>query len=254
MYSITRYAASFAFIAALGLPNITLAYTLKLTDYGNPIRWRGNKVALRVDPKLEQAMGKDVRSAAIMATEAWRGFADVPDVNIEDGNPPEYNANRRGNAIYYLDKWPFESNQLAVTLVTYRQTGEVIGVDVLVNGSKNFTVLPSENPDSGQTQDYDLAAVLTHEMGHVLGLGESYDHPDATMWPQIRTGEYKQRTLDDDDQEGVIAAYAAPIADSQFGCSVGRLGGSEGGLTAPLALAGLALLVSRGMRRRSRGC
>jgi hypothetical protein len=140
-------------------------------------------------------MGTDVRGAAVMATEAWRGFPNVPDVVIEEGAPPAYNANKRGNAIYWLDKWPFESNQLAVTLVTYRQTGEVIGVDVLVNGSKNFKVFP-EDDKSENAIHYDLAAVLTHEIGHVLGLGESYDHMDATMWPQIRTHELKQRSLD----------------------------------------------------------
>jgi len=42
MHSITRCAASLAFIVALGLPGVTFAYTLKLTDYGNPIRWRGS--------------------------------------------------------------------------------------------------------------------------------------------------------------------------------------------------------------------
>jgi MYXO-CTERM domain-containing protein len=228
---------------------VTFAYTLKLTDYGNPIRWRGNKVALRVDPKLERAMGTEVRSAAVMASEAWRGFSDVPDVTIEDGAPPEYNANRRGNAIYYLEKWPFESNQLAVTLVTYRQTGEVIGVDVLVNGSKSFK-LYSEGEQPQQAEQYDLAAVLTHEIGHVLGLGESYDHPEATMWPQIRTGEFTQRTLADDDQDGVIAAYAVPIADSEFGCSVGRGASSQNSAVfAPIALAGMLMLWSR---RRAR--
>lgn len=251
MYSLSRTAACLAFIAALALPNVTFAYTLKLTDYGNPIRWRGNKVALRVDPKLEQAMGTEVRAAAVMASEAWRGFADVPDVTIEAGSPPEYNANRRGNAIYYLEKWPFESNQLAVTLVTYRQTGEVIGVDVLVNGSKHFKLYPEGDQTNSQGEQYDLAAVLTHEIGHVLGLGESYDHPEATMWPQIRTGEFTQRTLADDDQDGVIAAYAAPIADSEFGCSVGKPGRSQSSTLAPIALAGLLLVAAR-LRRRTR--
>jgi hypothetical protein len=50
----------------------------------------------------------------------------------------------------------------------------------------------------------------------------------------------------------VIAAYAAPIADSQFGCSVGQLGSSQNGFLAPLTLCGLALLISRANRRRTR--
>ena len=248
MFSTTRCAASLAFIVALGLPSVTFAYTLKLTDYGNPIRWRGDKVALRVDPQLVDAMGADVRGAAVMASEAWRGFENVPDVIIEDGAPPAYNPNKRGNAIYWLDKWPFESNQLAVTLVTYRQTGEVIGVDVLVNGSKNFKVFP-ENDASENAVHYDLAAVLTHEIGHVLGLGESYDHTDATMWPQIRTHELKQRSLDTDDEEGVIAAYALPLAESQFGCSVGHFASLNDGVVGPIALAGMLLLLGKRRKR-----
>jgi MYXO-CTERM domain-containing protein len=191
-----------------------------------------------------------VRAAATMASDSWRGFPGVPDIEIEKGAPPAYDANHRGDAIYLLHDWPFEANQLAVTLVTFEQNGEVLGVDVLVNADKSFALLAE--PNAAATDHYDLAAVFTHELGHVLGLDESFDHPEATMWPQIRMGEFHQRVLSDDDEEGVIAVYEAPMPKQvEQGCSVVMSNARRSPPALSAALFGLAgLFLSR---RRGRG-
>jgi hypothetical protein len=197
-------------VAALfGLPVKAEAFALKTTDAGKPVRWQHDRVELRIDPALESAFGKEaVRDAAVVAGEAWRGLANAPDVVIADGAPAAYDAKKRGNGIYLLNDWPFAHDQVAMTITTYTASGTIVGVDILVNGERSFDMLPE--PSNGAPQ-HDLAAVLTHEVGHALGLAHSEEDPDATMYPHIRAGETHQRSLSSDDEAAIMEAYAAAM-------------------------------------------
>lgn len=245
-----RCISSLLFVVGLALPSTSQAYTLKRTTTGEQIRWARERVALRIDPALEHMLGAaNVRAAATMASDSWRGFPGVPDLEIEQGAPTPYDANHRGNAIYLLRHWPFEPNQLAVTLVTFEQNGKVLGVDVLVNADKSFALLGQTDPAA--TDHYDIAAVLTHEFGHVLGLDESFGHPEATMFPQIRLGEFHQRELSVDDEDGVIAVYEAPMPKPfEQGCTVTAPNAHASSTAFPIACcAAVGLLLARRRRR-----
>lgn len=99
---------------------------------------------------------------------------------------------------------------------------------------------------------YDRVAVLTHEVGHFLGLGHTQEGlgtaADPTMSPQVATCESDKRTLEDDDVAGLCFLYPAGgftgrcggladqgsyVSNVPFGCSSG----------APSALNALWLLV-----------
>jgi hypothetical protein len=192
---------------ALVRPQFAHAYMLKTTKTGHRVRWTTPVVTLFVDDKLEQAYGADVvRTSLAIATDAWRGLDNVPDVVVSDSPAVGYDTQTRTNGVYLMSPWPFAHEQLAVTVSTYDLDGHMIGVDVLVNGESDYALLP-DGTDSHITSHHDLAAVLTHEMGHVLGLDESPDDRDATMWPYIRGGDVHQRTLSEDDEAGIVAAY-----------------------------------------------
>jgi hypothetical protein len=95
---------------------------------------------------------------------------------------------------------------LAVTVATFRiKTGKILDADILINANYKFAWLPEHG---GATDTFDLLSVMTHEMGHVLGLGDAYDQPPATMWPQVTPGDTFQRDLDADDEAGAQQAYA----------------------------------------------
>jgi hypothetical protein len=244
--------APLVFIFMLWLPNVSAAYGVKLAASGNDVRWRGHDVTLRIDPALERLFDAgQVRSAAVMASEAWRGFGNTPDITIEAGEPSAYDASNRGNGIYLLPRWPFDPLQVAVTVVTFGQDGELLGVDVLVNGQAQFALF-AENQAAAPTNSYDIAAVLTHELGHVLGLDESYEHPEATMFPQIGLGETHKRVLSADDQQGVMEIYSTPMSAAKVGCSVSEPGATTRGGTLAAVVVGLSGLFGARTRRRSR--
>jgi len=194
---------------------------LKTTKTGHRVRWTVPVVTLYVDGQLTDAYGDDVvRTSLTIATEAWRGLDNVPDVVVSDLPATGYDSQSRTNGVYLMRPWPFAREQLAVTVSTYDLDGHMIGVDVLVNGDSDYALLP-DGDDSTLSPHHDLAAVLTHEMGHVLGLDESPDDRDATMWPYIRGGDVHQRTISEDDEAGIVAAYKDVLYESNLpvGCT-----------------------------------
>jgi hypothetical protein len=231
------------------------AYALKTTKTGQRVRWSSPVITLSVDEKLEGYYGKEeVLSALRMATDAWRGLDHVPDVMISDQPAPGYQANARTNGVYLMMPWPFAREQLAVTVSTYDLDGHMIGADVLINGESDYAMLPDLQDAPGMTH-HDLAAVLTHEVGHVLGLDESPDDPSATMWPYIRGGDVHQRTLSEDDEQGIVAAYKDVVFDTDLpaGCIQASVLGARPDVgTTQLAGLGVVLLIAaqRLVRRR----
>jgi len=210
------------FIILVAAPSTANAYTLKTTSDGSQIRWSYNAISMRYDPRLEMLLDREsVNAASVMASEAWRGFGDVPDVLINNGkpdNPAGFNSDKPTNGIYLADPWPYEPEKLAVTVTTYEEsTGRLLDADILVNPKVSFAILPEYEPVCG-SGSYDFVSILTHEFGHVLGLGESYDDPMATMWPQIACDETHKRSIEDDDEMGILAAYSGSSPDEAAGC------------------------------------
>lgn len=225
------------------LPTQAFAYALKTTEQGQPVRWQRAQIELKIDASLSDALGEEAtRSALAMASDAWRGLANAPDVLIGDGSPAPYSAEVRNNGVYLLADWPFEDDQVAMTVTTYTLTGEILGVDILVNGERAFGMLTEEEESEGAAPAHDLAAVLTHELGHALGLAHSDEDPDATMWPHIRSGETHQRTLSEDDEQGILEAYAAPMTVAKTAMACSAVGPGVGGSSGLMAMIGLALV------------
>jgi hypothetical protein len=197
------------------------AYTIKQTENGATVRWHSPTVVLRVDESIDQFFG-DMNARAIIAdaAAAWGGLEGVPVLLISEGSPGERgfhsdrNGHRGSNGVYLVEDWDMAESSLAVTVATYEsRTGRIVDTDILVNANHPFDDVPT-GPEH-HNRAYDLRGVMTHEMGHVLGLGESYEERMATMWPNIARGETHQRNLHEDDENGALEAYAgAPLAET----------------------------------------
>lgn len=101
---------------------------------------------------------------------------------------------------FHTDGWPSElqPGALAQTVLHVGPGGALRDADIHVNGHDHrFSA-------DGRPGAIDLRAVLTHEIGHVLGLGHSSDRT-ATMF--ATSSGLRWRSLEKDDQDGVCALY-----------------------------------------------
>ncbi|MDI7278015.1 MAG: hypothetical protein QME94_18705 [Anaerolineae bacterium] len=97
----------------------------------------------------------------------------------------------------------------------YASTGQVAEVDTVMNSSHPWLVdqpsVPGASVDDscGNYDYYDVQNILTHEIGHWMGLDDLYSDPeeDLTMYGYGAKGELKKRTLGPGDELGIEALY-----------------------------------------------
>jgi hypothetical protein len=108
-----------------------------------------------------------------------------------------------------LITWAYTSPYaLGITYIRYiPDTGEVVDVDTIIN--KRFTWYWSNQANCAYNGVYDAEDILTHELGHWMGLDDTYDasFQDNTMFGYGATQEVKKDTLTTGDAAGVFAIY-----------------------------------------------
>ena len=150
------------------------------------------------------------------------GLASIAFSQLDDVacHKTEYNkGGTNANIIMFQDdKWIYQGvdNTLAKTTVTFDgDTGEILDADIEINhANNNFTI-------SDMVIDYDLESVLTHEVGHFIGLDHTLDF-SATMYAGYEPGTTEQRTLEEDDILGACEVYPP---ERQATCSADPSGG-----------------------------
>lgn len=131
------------------------------------------------------------------------GFSDCNKREFNDYQPDEEVAQGNANLIVLHDKWPYnpsDTTTLALTTLTFSQnSGEIYDADIDVNGAVALTT-------SDANPQFDLQSVLTHEIGHFLGLADSRVE-GSTMFSPPASGSISQRGLAGDDVAAICAVY-----------------------------------------------
>ncbi|MEP7050492.1 MAG: matrixin family metalloprotease [Pseudomonadota bacterium] len=129
----------------------------------------------------------------------------LKDLGFVSCGKPEYNKDQpNANVIAFHDApWPYTdtgADTLALTTVFFNgDTGEIYDANVEINTNQDTFAVG--NADESQL---DLNAVLTHELGHFLGLSHSASsHPEATMYSSYMPGMV---TLAQDDEDAICAS------------------------------------------------
>lgn len=219
----------------------------------------------------------DTRAVIRLAFQAWT------DVKCADGTiakmafierdpvpckKSEYNKTAPNvNVILFQDNdWKYRGidGTLAKTSVTYNDdTGEIYDADIEVNAANNTVTIDDEDIE------YDLQAIMTHEVGHFIGIAHS-PLSSAVMYASYSPGSVSQRKLAEDDIAAVCGIYpadstAACNAEPKNGYSERCDGEEPGGLcsTQPASgsvsygvaflFVGSGLLAARARRRRRIG-
>jgi hypothetical protein len=260
--------------AAVALPKTAAAYEVKHTGSGLPVRWAESNVSFVIDPSVEEAAAGATQAIA-QAAAAWAPPPGAPTLSAAPGTSPGKPAVDGINTILYAPHgYGPAGNALAITLVSFDEsTGNIVDTDIVINGAHAFSVFAagtrapsglapvSNEPghggdeDDGNTLKFDLQHVVTHEMGHALGLGDVTNDSTAVMFAYTMPDDASLRTPGSDDVAGVTDLYAGANASQQGGCGGGasvaatRVTVRDDGAVAAFALVAGAWLVAR---RRTR--
>ena len=175
------------------------------SDHGVPLRWpKPPPMPVLMDPVPGVADGGAAALAA--AVSAWT----APDcTGLTFGEPELAGLATPTNAVTVAaTPWPHEPGDAAFTVVDSNgPDGAIRGARIELNGVVRWA-------DYGSADAVDLQGLLVHEIGHMLGLGHSRIR-EATLYPGIRPGSVRGRTLNADDLAALCTIYPAEPPPSE---------------------------------------
>jgi hypothetical protein len=186
---------------------------------GTPLRWASGCITVNVQASGAPRSGisADAAEASVRrALDAWLGAdcgGDSPSLAVEIGqkvscDAPEYSSDHHNaNIVVFREgEWPYEGGEdaLGVTWLSFdldQSPGELWDADIELNAVAE--PLAAGEPKANQV---DLDSLVTHEVGHLLGLGHTLVE-DGTMIAGYTKGSTALRSLAADDMAGICAIY-----------------------------------------------
>lgn len=184
------------------------------------LHWKTNNITISFSTSLYRQNSNvksdsDVQGALNSSLKSWENAANIkffPDLSDKQTVSP---SGVIGDGISLITNAPTSENLLlfagdskeipARTRVFFNRKGFITEADIVLNPYLQFST-------DGTFGTFDLESVITHELGHLLGLEHSPIN-GSTMYSHIgKNGVYSMpnftaRTLSDDDISGIRAIY-----------------------------------------------
>lgn len=216
-------------------------------DVSDAKRWYEPSFVFEVANTSSTVERDSVAGALGAAASVWNAVGAGPEITVVPGTDQSVThpvaldgVNRVG--VWSSGPWPYPAMAGAVTLVyTAKGSDQIAEVDIALNPAFAWTL----NPLAEQGK-YDLENILTHEMGHALGLPDVKDLQDATMFFMVQGGETLKRDLSEGDTAMLLELYEGIDANEPAtGCN------QAGKQTPATMMALLTLLAAMRAGRRS---
>lgn len=152
--------------------------------------------------------------------------------------------------------WPHARDAVATTALTYdRATGAILSARIELNRAGYVLADAEVETCTGADPHHDTRSILTHEIGHLIGLGHTTLHTgaatDPTMAPRVDPCDSSKRDLEDDDRAAICALYPAgalgSCADDAVRAGEYRAADAGGCTTTSGAATGLSLVLLWGL-------
>ncbi len=221
------------------------AYVQNRSSYGDKVKWKTGNIRINLVTQNSSGLSSieviDIvkKALGIVGPSGWKQSANLS-FTITTSSSPLPNINdiyfTKTNADFFGLSCA-SSGVIGKTETAYRQSsGEILEVDILLNDNCLF----ERNPTDGELY---LGNVVTHELGHLLGLGHS-EVSDSTMFYLLNSG---QGELHSDDKAGIGEIYPTSITKGSIrGTLVGsnKLIGVMGGQIEAISTNGGSLVAS----------
>lgn len=205
----------FLFFLLVTFSSLAHSYVHNQTKAGIAVHWPASSNVVDVYVNSQNSQGLDetlVQSIAATSIAEWNGISRI---SVRK-NSTLGKGQDSFNEIYFSnDPNVFGGGGvIGVTQVGFRdETGEIVDADILINENFPFSTDP--------TDLLYLGNVITHEVGHFLGLGHG-QVSGSTMFYAISHGQHK---IAPDDKAGLYSTY--PSGNLSMGTLSGNIVGGK---------------------------
>jgi hypothetical protein len=189
------------------------------------IRWRTFPITYAIDPQGSGQNAESTKSSVISS------FSEFDKVIAGTVFTQTNDVNTAGISVIWA---PIDGpgGILGQTQFFYfPSTLAIVEADITMDAGDSWFISPVHNC-GGVGNDFDIQDIMTHELGHGMGLGHVQDDALLTMYPFASPGETIKRSLGNGDKEGINFLY--PIAWTSSWTS---LGGGVSSNTDPTVIA-----------------
>lgn len=172
------------------------------------VKWGTFPVGYSINPANSGLNDHQVIEEIIMAFTTWDVLTST-DLFRYEGTTVTAVAQYDGINVVFWGDYPNEK-VIAMTSIWYtRYTKEIVETDIQMNSNQPWGIDPDGEGSKPLKNAFDIRNIITHESGHICGLGDLYNKPasELTLYGYSSPGEVKKDSPGTGDILGLRKLY-----------------------------------------------